>query len=64
MLGTPQRKWINQPSTLQPHHDLHGTNVLALHEYDDTWMIYFLSGNIVNQQIHGSCLSNGWVKHA
>ena len=26
------RMWINQPSTLQPLHHLHGTNVLAIPE--------------------------------
>lgn len=56
-----KRMWINQPSTLQPLHHLHGTNVLAAHEYDDTWRIYFLSGPVVSQQCSGLCLSEGWV---
>jgi len=56
----PKRMWINQPSTLQPHHALHGTNVLAVHEYDDTFCIFFLSGEVVSQQVFRSVLSPGW----
>ncbi len=55
-----RRMWINQPSTLQEFHYLHGTNVLAKHEYGDTMRIYFLSGNVISQQISRSTLSEGW----
>lgn len=55
-----RRMWVNQPSTLQPNHDLHGTRVLAAHEYDDTMRIWFLSGPMVSQQILRSALSEGW----
>lgn len=58
----PKRKWVNQPSTLQPLHHLNGTNVLAVHEYDDTWSIFFLSGDIVSQQCSGAALSDGWLR--
>lgn len=52
------RKWINQPSTLQPLHELHGTNVL----YDASEeVIYFLSGPVISQQIIPIVLSDGWV---
>jgi hypothetical protein len=56
------RKWINQPSKLQMHHDLHGTNVLAYREYEGTWRVYFLSGDIISMQVFGSVLSDGWIK--
>lgn len=56
----PRRMWVNQPSVNQPCHHLHGTNVLALHEYDETWTIFFLSGDTVSQQIRGLYLSEGW----
>jgi hypothetical protein len=52
--------WINQPSKFDAHHALHGTNVLAIHEYDSTWRIYFLSGNTISQQVHKHALSIGW----
>jgi hypothetical protein len=53
------RMWINQPSTDQPLHSLHGTNVLAVIE-DNDWRIYFLSGVVVSQVAHASSLSIGW----
>jgi hypothetical protein len=56
----PQRKWVNQPSTLQPYHALHGTNVLAVHERDGTDRIYFLSGDVISQEIDPMALSEGW----
>jgi hypothetical protein len=55
-----KRMWINQPSGLQTFHALHGTNVLAEHEYDDTMRIYFLSGDVISQQVFKSALSEGW----
>jgi len=57
------RMWINQPSTLQPHHKLHGTNVLARHEYGDTMQIFFLSGEVISQQVSRLALSPGWNSH-
>lgn len=56
-----ERKWINQPSTLQPLHKLHGTNVLAGYESETTSIIYFLSGPIVDQLAPNLCLSDGWL---
>ena len=55
-----ERMWVNQPSTLQQHHDLHGTNVLAYREYDNTMRVYFLKGPVVSQQMLSHCLSKGW----
>ena len=55
------RYWINQPSKLQPHHDMHGVNVLAYHEYDDTYRVYFTSGPVLSMQMFKSALSPGWV---
>lgn len=60
MANALTRMWIDQPSTLQPHHALHGTNVLAEHEFGDTMRIYFLSGAVSNQQISKMALSAGW----
>lgn len=57
---TPERMWINQPSSLQIYHPLHGTNVLAYREYDDTYRVYFLSGPVISQQVTGDALSKGW----
>jgi hypothetical protein len=56
-----ERMWINQPSTLQPLHHLNATNVLATHEYDQTWRVYFLSGDVISMQVRRNCLSAGWL---
>jgi hypothetical protein len=58
-----QRMWINQPSTLQHGHSLHGRLVLAYREVGETWRIYFLTGPVVSQQIDGAALSPGWPEH-
>ena len=60
----PFRVWVNQPSTLQTYHHLSGQNFLAIHEYDDTFRIYFLSGPVISQQISRLALSEGWRDHA
>ena len=60
-----QRMWINQPSILQPEHDLHGT--LALAEMDTCYpsraLIYFLDGDVESRFILKSALSKGWPRH-
>lgn len=54
-----KRMWINQPSTLQPHHKLHGVNVLFDTESPDT-VVYFLTGPVICQQVQKIALSPGW----
>ncbi len=53
-----KRMWINQPSTLQEFHRLHGQNVLLDVERET---IYFTSGPVVSMQIPLSVLSPGWA---
>lgn len=55
-----KRMWINQPSETQTYHDLHGTNVLAVLEHDNTYRVYFLSGHVISSQIDHLALSPGW----
>lgn len=55
-----ERMWINQPSSAQPAHALHGMNVLAVHERGDWYRVYFLSGPIISQRVHKHALSKGW----
>ena len=64
MSNRPKRMWVNQPSTLQPHHDQHGTNVLAYEEYPGSWVVYFLDGSTISQQMLGTALSEGWQEPA
>jgi len=58
----PKRCWINQPSTLQPLHKLHGTNVMVLGgpEWNGMVQIYFLSGDVISQLCDPLALSSGW----
>lgn len=53
------RMWINQPSTLQPLHKLHGERVLAINE-NGSWRVYFLRGNVVSMMVPDNTLSGGW----
>lgn len=55
-----QRMWINQPSTLQPHHGRHGVRVLAEPDTPLTYKVYFLSGQVISQQMPKTALSPGW----
>lgn len=59
---TLRRMWINQPSTLQPHHDLHGVRVLAQDsEFGPKYSrIWFTSGDVVSMEMFNSALSRGW----
>ena len=51
------RMWINQPSTLQPLHELHGVRVLA-----DGNRVWFLDGDVVSMEVPPRTLSKGWPK--
>lgn len=55
-----RRMWINQPSTNQPDHKLHGTNVLAVWTEGEYIDVYFLSGEAWSQRIAKLSLSDGW----
>ncbi len=58
---TLRRAWINQPSTQQPLHHLHGVNVLASSDIrDGTCIIYFLGGDVISQECNPARLSDGW----
>jgi hypothetical protein len=58
----PERMWINQPSRFDPLHKWNSTNVLAVHEYDTTYCVYFLSGPVISMQAPKLCLSKGWLR--
>jgi hypothetical protein len=55
-----KRMWINQPSKFDALHHLHGTNVLAISDTPATKKVYFLSGDVVSQQVSCNALSDGW----
>lgn len=56
----PFRVWVNQPSKLQDYHHLHGQQFIAVHDYDNTYRIYFLNGSVISQQITEDALVPGW----
>ena len=59
-----KRMWINQPSTNQPLHKLHGTNVLVksyvFEDWGDSITVWFTSGEVISQLVPKNCLSSGW----
>lgn len=61
-----KRMWINQPSTRDVLHHLHGTNVLGYKEKRgrDMYRIYFLSGDIISMRVMNTALSNGWINRS
>lgn len=59
----PRRAWINAPSTAQPMHDKHGTNVLAMREVGGT-RIYYLDGETISSHVPDSVVSDGWLPRA
>lgn len=57
------RYWINQPSTLQPDHNMHGQNVLAerdLGSAGKTTTVYPVTGEIISTMVFVTSLSPGW----
>ncbi|MDO8414859.1 MAG: hypothetical protein Q7S87_01460 [Agitococcus sp.] len=54
------RMWIDQPSTLQAFHALHGTNVLAQQAGDNAMQVYFLEGETLSLQVSKIALKAGW----
>ena len=56
------RMWINQPSTQQPHHPMHGTNVLTRGVPNDRGIVrvYLLAGDVISMNVMFNSLSKGW----
>ena len=52
-----KRYFINQPSTLQPHHKLHGAKVIGIRERDSVIRIYFIEGDVISMQVQSNVLS-------
>jgi hypothetical protein len=56
--------WINQPSTMQPHHKLHGRCVLAMPPAQGKVItVYFTDGPVISMNIDPAVLSRGWPEH-
>jgi hypothetical protein len=57
-----RRMFVNQPSSLQPHHDLHGARVLAIAETETHYRVYFTEGSVISMMMTKLALSEGWPK--
>ena len=56
-----QRAWINQPSTIQEDHQLHGMNVIVdFSKSKDFPTVYPTEGKIISMIISRLSLSPGW----
>ena len=58
----PKRVWVNQPSTLQKDHDLHGKRGIAIMEKYDApdclfVTVYFTDGKVISQRMDKNSLS-------
>ena len=51
------RAWINQPSTLQPLHRLHGTRFIAQDSGERSVRIWFTEGDVHSMEVLRECLS-------
>jgi len=51
------RAWINQPSTLQPLHYLHGTACIATEDRPGNVRLYFVEGAVHSMDADPSCVS-------
>ncbi len=51
------RAWINQPSTLQPLHALHGRVCIAVHDRPGNVRLYFTEGETLSMDADPLCIS-------
>jgi hypothetical protein len=58
------RAWINQPSTLQPLHHLHGTVCIARDDGDDTLTLYFTTGDKHSMIAQRNCIARVYLSDA
>jgi hypothetical protein len=65
MSNLMSRYWVNQPSSLQPDHNLHGSLVIGPRELPNNGhvTVYFTEGNIISSMVRVSALSPGWPSH-
>ena len=51
------RGWFNQPSSLQPHHNLHGTYCIVYDRGEDTVRAYFTEGRVHSVMVPRHCIT-------
>jgi len=54
------RGFINQPSTLQPFHYMHGVKVLVdINTKNNNVIVYFIEGTVISAVVPASFVSKG-----
>ena len=51
------RGWVNQPSTLQPLNELHGTKAIVVDDGSGSVRLYFTEGEVHSMQAPKICVS-------
>lgn len=58
-----ERMFVNQPSTNQDFHHIHGLNVIADYKPNEhSSRCWPVKGEVISLQIPNICLSKGWTK--
>ena len=57
MNNIPYRVWINQPSTLQPLHHLHGKKCIAWNDRPNNVRLFFTDGPIHSMDVDPKCVT-------
>ena len=58
------RAWINQPSTLQPLHALHGTYCIACDRDGANVHLYFTEGDVHSMVAPRTCIARVYLSDA
>lgn len=58
------RAWINQPSTLQPLHRMHGRRCIAHDTGDQSVTLYFTDGDVHSMMAPRQCISRIHLSNA
>ena len=56
-MRTIYRAWVNQPSTQQPLHHMHGEHCIAQDDGQPTVRLWFTEGSIHSMQAPRECIS-------
>ena len=55
------RAWINQPSTLQPLHHMHGVKCIVEDNGGNTVTLYFTEGDVHSMEAFKICVSRVYL---
>lgn len=61
---TTYRAWINQPSTLQSHHKMHGLRCIVQDDGNEYLRVWFTDGDTHSAMVNRSALSRIHISSA